>query len=160
TTLTTHRSGEFPLHPRCHMFRRASQVRPAGPPRWVRPWLEQLEERCAPHTGVTLFSNGIVPNAGLTGIVQGPDDNFWFTEFNADRIGRTTRAGVITEFTLPAGRGPLNIIRGPDNRLLWFTSSNGDRIGRLDPLAGGDAAVQASLTEFVVPGAGSAPHDI
>src|SRR5947207_7029968 len=120
--------------------------------RLAKSWLhlEHLEDRCVPHTGVALFSAGLTPNAALTGIVRGPDDNCWFTEFAADRIGRTTRAGVITEFTLSAASGPLNITVGPCNN-LWFTENRGDRIGRLNPLAGDAAAIQASLIEFAVP---------
>jgi streptogramin lyase len=91
--------------------------------------------------------------------VRGPDDNFWFAEFNASRIGRVTPTGTVTEFVLPADRGPVNIIVGPDNK-LWFTENSGDRIGRIDPLAGSDAAVQSSLVELAVPGAGSTPNDI
>ncbi len=121
--------------------------------------VERLEDRCVPHTGVTLFSAGISPNAAASGIVSGPDGNFWFTEFGTDRIARTTPTGEITEFTLSAGRGPLNITVGPDNN-LWFTESTGDRIGRINPLAGSTASIQASLAEFVIPGAGSAPNDI
>jgi streptogramin lyase len=121
--------------------------------------VEQLEDRLAPHSGVTQFTNGITANAGLTGIVQGPDDNFWFTEFNASRVSRITATGTVTEFTLPAGRGPVNITVGPDNN-IWFTENTGDRIGRLNPLAGNDAAIQASIMEFAVTGAGSNPNDI
>ncbi|MBM3979554.1 MAG: DUF4331 domain-containing protein [Planctomycetes bacterium] len=123
--------------------------------------VELLEDRLAPHSGVTQFA---IPtdNAGAAGIVLGPDDNFWFAEFNASRIGRIGGVGTantITEFTLPAGRGPLNLTVGPDN-LIYFTENTGDRIGRINPLAGSDAAIQASFTEFAVPGAGSKPNDI
>lgn len=121
--------------------------------------LEQLEDRCVPHTGVTTFSAGLTAQAAPAGIVNAPDGNFWFTEFAADRIARITPAGTITEFTLPAGRGPLNITVGPDG-LLWFTENTGDRIGAINPAAGSDAAIQASLVEFVVPGVGSAPNGI
>ena len=121
--------------------------------------LELLEDRVVPHTGVALFSAGITAAAAPAGIVAAPDGNHWFTEFSANRIARITLTGTITEFTLPAGRGPLNITVGPDNN-LWFTENTGDRIGRINPLAGSDAAIQASIAEFMVPGAGSAPNDI
>jgi streptogramin lyase len=125
-----------------------------------------LEDRTVPHTGVALYSTGLTANAGLTGIVQGPDNNRWFTEFAADKIGRIITAGqtgvapgtnapsTIAEFNLPtAGSGPLNITVGPDGN-LWFTENTGDRIGRINPLAGDDAAIQASLMEFSVPNNG------
>jgi len=164
--------------------------------------LERLEDRCLLHTGVALFTAGLTPNAGLTGIVQGPDNNFWFTEFGANRIGRTTRTGTITEFILPAGRGPLNITLGPREQALvhvqqrrhdrphrpagrqrcghsefahrvrrpwrrqrrrtisrlvpdsalWFTETGSAEIGRI--------TTAGVVTEFPLPGAGSAPAGI
>ncbi|HYH68741.1 MAG TPA: hypothetical protein VD866_28875, partial [Urbifossiella sp.] len=134
------------------MSRRPSQVR-------ARLRVEPLEDRLAPHSGVTEFLSGITAGAAPAGIVFGPDENFWFTEFAASRVARITRAGVVTEFTLPADRGPLNITPGPDGN-LWFTENTGDRIGRLNPKAGSDAAIQASIAEFAVPGVGSRPNDI
>jgi streptogramin lyase len=120
---------------------------------------EQLEDRWVPDGAsdfTTEFSAGITPDSAPAGIVEGPDGNLWFAEFAASRLGRITPAGVVTEFALPAGRGPLNLAVGSDNK-LWFTENSGDRIGRIDPLA---ADVLASLVEFAVPGAGSAPNDI
>jgi streptogramin lyase len=116
---------------------------------------------------------GLVPSAGAetvdeflvasgrqpARIVAGPDGNLWFTEFAGDRIGRITPAGVVTEFVLTPGAGPLGITVGPD-ALIYFTERLGDRIGRINPAAGTPADIQASLVEFLVPGAGSAPHDI
>jgi len=139
------------------MSRRPAPPRSPGLRTWLR--VEPLEDRLAPHSGVTEFLAGVTAGAAPAGIVFGPDDNFWFAEFGASRIARITHAGVVTEFTLPAGRGPLNIAVGPDNN-LWFTENTGDRIGRINPAAGSDAAIQASLVEFTVPGVGSAPHDI
>jgi hypothetical protein len=44
-------------------------------------------------------------NAGLQDIVQGPDGNIWFTERNANMIGRIsgTNPGATTEFPLAGG---------------------------------------------------------
>src|SRR5687767_6818310 len=103
------------------MFKRTSPKRTAKRQvRLARPLLERLEDRLAPHSGVTTFSAGITGNSAPAGIVQGPDGNFLFTEFSASRIARITPTGTVAEFTLPAGRGPLNITVGPDNN-LWFT---------------------------------------
>ena len=44
-----------------------------------------------------------------TGIVAGPDGNLWVAETTGSRIARVTPAGVATEFTLPAGRGPVDL---------------------------------------------------
>jgi virginiamycin B lyase len=90
-----------------------------------------------------------------TGIASGPDGNLWVTEPGIDRIARITPAGTVTEFTLPAGREPTDIVAAAG--LIFFTERSGDRIGRLDPSA---ANVQASIVEFIVPGVGSRPTEI
>jgi streptogramin lyase len=95
------------------MIRRTVRGRSAKPwRRWARLTLEQLEDRSVP----AILSEFPVPTAasGPTDIVLGADGNFWFTELNADRIGRITPAGVVTEFTLPVGRGLTGITSGPD----------------------------------------------
>jgi streptogramin lyase len=98
-----------------------------------------------------------LPTAGgsPTGVATGTDGNVWLTEASASRIARVTPAGTATEFALPAGREPLEIVSA--GGLLWFTERAGDRIGRIDPNA---ADVQGSLAEFSVPGAGSHPTGI
>src|SRR5688500_12717392 len=90
-----------------------------------------------------------------SGITTGPDGNLWVTESSASRIARVTPAGAVTEFILPAGREPLGIAAA--GGFVFFTERSGDRIGRLDPSA---ADIQASITEFVVSGAGSQPTGI
>jgi virginiamycin B lyase len=55
----------------------------------------------------------------------------WFTEFHADKIGRISPSGVITEFRVPtAGAGPYQIAAGPDGS-MWFTEYNTTKIGRV-----------------------------
>src|SRR4029077_19811400 len=56
--------------------------------------------------------------------------NVWFTEQSANRIGRITPAGVITEFPLPDGTFPYDITLGPDGN-LWFTAVG--KIVRITP---------------------------
>src|SRR5437016_5128718 len=63
------------------------------------------------------------------GIPTGPDGALWFTEYAADKIGRVTVGGAFTEFTLPAGRHPIEIVTGSDGA-LWFTEQAG-YVGRL-----------------------------
>jgi streptogramin lyase len=61
---------------------------------------------------------------GPQGITAGPDGNLWFTEFWANRIGRMTPAGVLTEFPIPSYEtGPRGIVTGPDGN-LWFVESH------------------------------------
>lgn len=96
--------------------------------------------------------------AAPAGITSGPDGNLWVAESGSDRLARVTPGGTVTEFTLPAGRGPVSIASA--GGFLWFTERSADRVGRIDPAAGSDAAIQASVAEFVVPGVGSAPTGI
>ena len=55
---------------------------------------------------ITEFSAGITGPTEPTSITAGPDGNLWFTEYYGGRIGRITRAGVITEFALGSPLGP------------------------------------------------------
>ena len=70
---------------------------------------------------------------GIQDIVQGPDGNMWFTERNANMIGRIsgTSPGATTEFPLAGGAtSPDLIVVGPDGA-LWYTQ--GTSVGRMPP---------------------------
>jgi virginiamycin B lyase len=98
--------------------------------------------RSASGSGVTWFRLP-TPNARPYRIAPGLDGDLWFTESQANQIGRITRDGVITEFPLPfADTAPREIAVGPDGA-MWFTQYTGDLIGRID--AGG------SVVEYRVP---------
>lgn len=79
---------------------------------------------------ITEFSRGITPGAVAQGIAMGPDGNMWFTERDADKIGRITPAGVVTEFPVPAGSLPFDIAAGHDGN-MWFTEFRAGAIGRI-----------------------------
>ncbi|MBV8643164.1 MAG: hypothetical protein JO225_04520, partial [Candidatus Eremiobacteraeota bacterium] len=73
-------------------------------------------------------------NSGNAGIATGLDGAMWFTEPNADRIGRVTMSGIVSEFVSPVtGLGMKGIAVGPDGS-LWIaetgTGGNPGRIGR------------------------------
>jgi virginiamycin B lyase len=86
------------------------------------------------------------------GITAGPDGALWFTEQNANKIGRITTAGTITEFAIPtADSFPEFITTGPDGA-LWFTELNGNKIGRI--------TTAGTITEFALPTANSQPLGI
>jgi virginiamycin B lyase len=99
-----------------------------------RPTLVALEDRCL--LSVDFFPVPPLtaqPNSDLTEIARGPDGNLWFTEPDANRIGRITPAGIVTEFSVPTPNGlPGAITAGPDGN-LWFTEDRGQRIGRISP---------------------------
>ena len=73
------------------------------------------------------------PNTGACGITAGPDGALWFTETFANKIGRITTTGELSEFLLPTPNSyPSGITAGPDGA-VWFTESdnNGGKIGRI-----------------------------
>ena len=83
------------------------------------------------------------------GIARGPDGNLWFTEAQANQIGRVTTLGVITEFLLPMcgptsswNPYPMDIALGPDSN-LWFTENGCGSIGRI--------TTSGAVTEFPLP---------
>src|SRR5262249_47071764 len=82
----------------------------------------------------------------------GPDGNLWFTEANADKIGRITPSGAITEFSIPtANSSPLGITVGSDGN-LWFTEVNAFQIGRI--------STSGVVTEFHLATTGFRPISI
>jgi streptogramin lyase len=84
--------------------------------------------------------------------VDGPDGNLWFTEANADKIGRITPSGGVTEFAIPTpGSSPLSIVVGSDGN-LWFTEVNAFQIGRI--------TTSGVVTEFHLPTTGFKPISI
>ena len=73
------------------------------------------------------------PGAGPVDIARGPGGTIWFTEFNADRIGRIGPGGGLTEFRVPsAAAEPYQISAAPDGA-MWFTEYNTTKIGRVSP---------------------------
>lgn len=86
--------------------------------------------RLNPATGEVVEYPIPTPDSAAVGITAGPDGNMWFTEYNANKIGKITPSGDITEFALPNGGQPNQIVKGPDNH-LWFTEFSGDKIGKM-----------------------------
>jgi uncharacterized repeat protein (TIGR01451 family) len=97
-------------------------------------------------------------NSGPFGIVQGPDNNVWFTEKTAGKIGKAvdTTNGIndtgnitINDFSIPtANSTPLGIVSGPDGA-LWFTESTLNSIGQITTAGG--------VTERLIPTADTSP---
>jgi virginiamycin B lyase len=90
------------------------------------------------------------------GITTGLDGNLWFTEYQGNKIGQMTTAGVVVdEFPIPtAGSIPYAITAGPDGN-LWFTEAGeyyGNKIGRI--------TTAGFITEFPIPTASSTPYGI
>ena len=79
-----------------------------------------------------------MPNASSnpTAIVAGANGSAWFVETSADKVGRVTPSGTITEVDLP-GRdsvhaNPEGLAIGADGA-VWVTEVLTDRIARIDP---------------------------
>ena len=90
--------------------------------------------------------------AASGGITSNTDGSLWFTEPGANKIGRITTAGVVTEFTVPTANAvPAEIVSDSDGN-LWFTESDAGKIARVTP-----AGV---FSEFAVPTPGSSPNGI
>lgn len=76
-------------------------------------------------------------------LASGPDGNIWFTQPNANIIGKVTTDGVITEFNLSdQNYSPRQIIAGPDGN-IWFTDFNKGlvRMDTLGNILGNDPAI-------------------
>lgn len=58
--------------------------------------------------------------ARLAGITAGADGNMWFTDPDAQAVGRITPRGVVTEFHVNE-IGPRGIVAGPDGS-IWVTA--------------------------------------
>lgn len=87
-----------------------------------------------------------------TGITKGPDGLIWFTEFAANKVGKITPAGIITDYPVPtAHSGPSLITPGPDGN-LWFTEQAGNKVAKI--------TLSGSITEYAVPTASAFPYGI
>jgi streptogramin lyase len=114
----------------------------------------RLEQRTLLALSVTTFPIPLVGIVQPQGITTGPDGNLWFAQTGADKIGRMTPAGAVTQFPLPpipvpagtqptpgSAPGPVAITVGPDGA-LWFVGVPGE-IGRI--------TTAGVVTEFPVP---------
>ena len=84
----------------------------------------------------------------------------WFTEINANKIGKIHPSKVkpgtsdgIVEFDLPNPHSQPNHIMIARNGMVWFSEMGGNRIGRLDPATG-------KIAEYDIPTPNSEPHHL
>ena len=73
-----------------------------------------------------------MPHSQPAMMTLGADGNVWFTQPQADKIGRITPDGYVTEFPLPAAGVPLGIASGVDKN-LWVTVIRAQVIYRVTP---------------------------
>jgi streptogramin lyase len=90
-------------------------------------------------------------DAGPTDIAAGPNNDLFFTEEVAGKLGRITTSGVITELA-PSGPVGLNqpdgVVLGPDKQ-IYFVEYAGNKVDRLN--------ADGSFTRIPIPSAGSFP---
>jgi len=105
-----------------------------------------IESRAA--NGVTEFSlGGSSPVNWASHITTGPDGALWFTEPDANEIGRMTTGGGLTVYPLPAaGSLPTGIAAGSDGA-LWFTEPGISEIGRITTSGGITQFADPSLSQ-------------
>ncbi len=83
-------------------------------------------------------------------IAQDRYGTIWFTELNADSLGRLDpRTGLIHQYPLSPAKSvqklaPYGVTVDPSG-MVWFTESSNDLVGRLDPTTG-------SIQFFTLPG--------
>jgi virginiamycin B lyase len=111
--------------------RKPPQLRQAG----FRPWAEVLEDRTLLSQAIPLAQLFLSDGSSPAGLVAGPDGAAWFTESGADKIGRLTPDGELSEITLAAGAEPVDITVDRQGTDLWFTEPGSNAVARL-PLNG------------------------
>jgi len=83
------------------------------------------------------------PDSSPADLAFDSQGNLWFTELNANRIGKLvpsqgkplTQQGF-TEYELPHPNSKPHYLTVARNGLVWFTEMGGNRIGSLDPKTG------------------------
>jgi len=86
------------------------------------------------------------------GIAAGPENALWFAENVSGLIGKIDVNGAITEYGMPPGGTPQQIVTGPDGN-LYFTAPSGNYIGQLVPATG-------TVTLFAIPTPNGTPTAI
>jgi streptogramin lyase len=91
-------------------------------------------------------------SSGAFFLATGPDNSVWFTEIDANKVGKIAKDGTISEFPLPhPSSQPARIIQGSDGA-MWFVEYAGDRIGRI--------TTAGALTEYAIPTAAAGPYGL
>lgn len=77
--------------------------------------------RITPAGMISQVGSGMSP----AGLVSGLDGNVWFTDPAADKVGRITPGGALTEYATSLGTNPTGAITvGPDGN-LWYVAGSG-----------------------------------
>lgn len=119
---------------------------------WVTMTLANAVDRIAPDGTRTRFP--LAAGSEPQDIALGPDGAFWIAEYGAEKIGRMTTAGVVTnEYPAPSPGAEIGgITAGPDGN-IWFTEASPGKIARLvpDPPLGPAPVVPAAARDTTAP---------
>ncbi len=121
---------------------------------------------CFLSLGTTSFGEVILefstptPDSSPADLAFDGQGNLWFTELNANRIGKLvpsqgkshTSQGI-TEYELPHPNSKPHFLTVARDGRVWFTEMGGNRIGSLDPKTG-------AIKEYEIPSPHSEPHQI
>jgi virginiamycin B lyase len=75
-------------------------------------------------------------SAGLGRIVTAPDGTMWFTEEDANKVGKVTPGGQVTEFTFPAefpGTTRLKDLDVAPDGTIWVLYESGEKLRHIRP---------------------------
>jgi virginiamycin B lyase len=91
-------------------------------------------------------------DAAPYGVAVDDDGDVWFTASHANRIGRLSPSGRLTEFAVPTANAvPWDITKGADGA-MWFSEYGANKIGRID--------AAGRVTEHPIPTANSVPSGV
>jgi streptogramin lyase len=99
---------------------------------WFRGWNERTPfiARVSTSGEIKEFSAGLDPEGFILDIATGPTGDIWFTNGDADYVGRISPDGQITLLGNGELDDPQSITPGPDGN-MWFTFGGG--IGKITP---------------------------
>src|SRR5262249_7233379 len=87
-------------------------------------------------------------NAAPTGITAASDGSLWFTERSANKLGRLSSTGVLTEYVVPTANSAPEYLTATADGNVWFTERYARTIGGVNQAGG-------AISEFAVPGTGA-----
>lgn len=100
------------------------------------------------------------PDSSPADIAIDSKGNIWFTEINANKIGKLVPSEAepgtskgITEYDVPEAKGKPYFIMVASNDKIYFSELDGNKIGQLDPATG-------KIKEFAIPTLKSEPHNM
>ncbi len=114
-----------------------------------------------PSFGEVIFEYSTpTPDSSPADLAFDNQGNLWFTELNANRIGKLVPAQGksltpqgITEYELPHPNSKPHFLTVARDGKVWFTEMGGNRVGSLDPKTG-------VIKEYEIPSPHSEPHQI